>query len=117
MHCRNSFFPLQVNLCSSYEGNPLSPKKGEATQGEHLLDPHVRGIFINLPGAVTFWGMPWRRGRKHDVLEPPGAIFEENVFYLFIKLVARMCLYPNKNHFHKNTPSCSAVGCYPIPSG
>ena len=36
------------------------------------------------------WGMPWRRGRKHDVLEPPSAIFEENVLYLFIKLVARM---------------------------
>ena len=34
----------QVNLCGSYEGDPLSPPKGEATQGEHPLDPHFRGI-------------------------------------------------------------------------
>ncbi len=25
----------QVNLCSGYEGNPLPPPKGEATQEEH----------------------------------------------------------------------------------
>jgi hypothetical protein len=25
----------QVNLCGNYEGDPLSPPKGEATQGEH----------------------------------------------------------------------------------
>ena len=25
----------QVNLCGSYEGDPLSPPKGEATQEEH----------------------------------------------------------------------------------
>ncbi len=25
----------KVNFCDSYEGNPLSPPKGEAPQGEH----------------------------------------------------------------------------------
>ncbi len=48
MLCRNSFFLSPGNLCGSDEGNPLSPPKGEATHGEHPLDPHVRGIFINL---------------------------------------------------------------------
>ncbi len=28
--------------------NPSLPHEGEATQGEHPPDPHVRGIFINL---------------------------------------------------------------------
>ena len=46
----------QVNLCGSYEGNPLSPPKGEATQGEHPLDPHFRGIFINLLRGYHIFG-------------------------------------------------------------
>jgi hypothetical protein len=53
------FSCYQVNLCGSYEGDPLSPPKGEATQREHPLDPHFRGIFINLSrGAIAFWGRP-----------------------------------------------------------
>jgi hypothetical protein len=39
------FSCYQVNLCGSYEGDPL--------------DPHFRGIFINLSrGAIAFWGRP-----------------------------------------------------------
>ncbi len=85
----------QVNLSGNYEGDPpLSPKGGGNPGGAPPLTPTFEVFSSTFRGAVTFWGMPWRRGRKHDVPEPPGAIFEENVFYLFIKSVAGMCLYP-----------------------
>ena len=35
-------------LCCGEEGDPLSPPAGEASQGEHPLDPRFFGVFINL---------------------------------------------------------------------
>jgi hypothetical protein len=44
-----SFFSHSEILCGSYEGNPLSPPKGEAACGEHPLDPlFFRSIIFNL---------------------------------------------------------------------
>jgi hypothetical protein len=64
---------------------PLSPKGGSNPRGAPPCPP-FRGIFINQSRrAIAFQGMPKRRGRKHDVLEPPRAIIEENVLCYFIK--------------------------------
>jgi hypothetical protein len=39
------------------------------------LTPSFFGVlFSTLSEIVAIWGMPGRRGRKHDVLEPPRAI-------------------------------------------
>ena len=47
MFLQKFFLPVpKVNLCGSYEGDPLSPPKGEATQGEHPLDPLTSEILI-----------------------------------------------------------------------
>jgi len=68
------FFLYWFILCSSLENNPLSPPEGEAAQGEHPLDPlFSRGIFQPYQ-ELSQWGMPERRGRKHEKLEPPRAI-------------------------------------------
>jgi hypothetical protein len=70
------FFLLPENLCDNYEGDPLSPPKGEATQGEHPLDPHFRCIFHQPCERLSHsGGCPSGGGSKHDVLETPGAIF------------------------------------------
>jgi hypothetical protein len=61
-------------LCCSQEDDPFSPPEGEVTQGEHPLTPILSGFFINLLMIIAIWGMPERRGRKDDVLEPPRAI-------------------------------------------
>ena len=54
-----------------YEGDPSLPKRGRQLKGSTTLPP-FRGIFINQSRrAIAFQGMPERRGRKHDVLEPP----------------------------------------------
>ena len=43
-----NLFDISLVLCNRLEGDPLSPPEGEATQGEHPLDPlHFRG-YINL---------------------------------------------------------------------
>ena len=54
-----------VILYSSYEGDPLSPPKGEATQGEHPLDPFfIKEYYFNLIRGIAICGMPQRRGLK-----------------------------------------------------
>jgi hypothetical protein len=78
---KNSHVPHhQVNTNGSYKGDPLSPKE-EATRGKHPpRPPPFRRIFNNLSGgAITFRVTTRRRERRHDMLEPPGAIIEENV--------------------------------------
>jgi hypothetical protein len=57
------------------ENDPLSPPEGEAAQGEHPLDPlFFLGYISTLSGVIAIGGMPERRGRKHEKLEPPRAI-------------------------------------------
>jgi hypothetical protein len=69
------FFPYSFILCGSLENNPLSPPEGEATQGEHPLDPlFFSGYISTLSGVIAIGEMPKRRGRKHEKLEPPRAI-------------------------------------------
>jgi hypothetical protein len=42
---KNSFSCNSLVLCGSYEGDPLSPPKGEAAQGEAPPYPHFVGFF------------------------------------------------------------------------
>jgi hypothetical protein len=67
----------QVNLCGRYEGDPLSPPEGRATPGEIPLTSFP-GYFYQSSEGCRIWGMPWRRGRRHDVPEPLRAIIKEN---------------------------------------
>jgi hypothetical protein len=62
-------------LAGILENYPLSPMEGEAVQGEHPLDPlFFFGYISTLSGVIATGGMPGRRGRKYEKLEPPGAI-------------------------------------------
>jgi hypothetical protein len=62
-------------LCGSLENDPLSPPEGEAVQGGHPLDPlFFSGYISTLSGVIAIGGMPERRGRKHEKVEPPRAI-------------------------------------------
>jgi len=73
----------QVTFCGSYEGDPLSPPKGEATHGEHPLDPPLPRIFINLLKGYRIFGDALAAGAKSMLYsEPPRAIIEENVLCL-----------------------------------
>jgi hypothetical protein len=52
------FFCHNVNFYGRNEGDPLSPQKGEATQGEHLLDPPLFfSVFLphspEIPGNLS----------------------------------------------------------------
>ena len=72
---KSSFFCNSLILCGSLEGDPLSPPEGEAAQGEHPLVPlFFKEYFSTLSGVIAIGGMPERRGRKHEMLEPPRAI-------------------------------------------
>jgi hypothetical protein len=70
MLCRKpQFNAIRLAQSGNYEGDPLSPPKGEAAQGEHPLDPPLfRWINISLMRGYHNWGMPEQRGRKHHVL-------------------------------------------------
>ena len=72
------FFLCVTRLISagSNEGDPRSPPKGEATQGEHLLTPTFKEATFR--GFVTFWDA---LAAKAEALraKPPGAIMEENL--------------------------------------
>ena len=62
-------------LCGSLENDPLSPPEGEAAQGGHPPDPlFFSGYISTLSGVITTGGMPGRRGRKHEKVEPPRTI-------------------------------------------
>jgi hypothetical protein len=39
------------------------------------------GYFYQPSEGCRIWGKPWRRGRRHDVLEPIRTIMEENGYY------------------------------------
>jgi hypothetical protein len=47
---------------------------GEAAQGEHPIDPLFSGYISTLSGVIAKGGIPERRGRAHEKLEPPKAI-------------------------------------------
>jgi hypothetical protein len=69
------FFLYSFILCGSLENDPLSPPEGEATQGEHPPGPlFFSGFISTFSGVIAIRGMPERRGRKHEKVEPPGAI-------------------------------------------
>jgi hypothetical protein len=95
------FLPLG-NLCDSYEGDPLSPPEGEAAQGEHPLDPR---FFINLLRAIIVLGDARAAGAEAQSAGVPKSDFmfllrvsteQKMCNILFIKLIARMGLYPLK---------------------
>jgi hypothetical protein len=48
-------------LSDNFEGDPLSPPKGEAAQGGHLPDPlffaFFSGFFSDLLESYPLWGM------------------------------------------------------------
>jgi len=93
-------------LCGSLENDPLSPPEGEAAQGEHPLDPlFFLGYISTLSGVIAIGGMPERRGRKHEKLEPPRAIicFYED-FYKAKKLV----------NYKKKNMSSNQSFAYPV---
>ncbi|MFH0968603.1 MAG: hypothetical protein V1862_13055, partial [Methanobacteriota archaeon] len=46
---------------------PLSPPEGEASQGEHPLFGSSR----RPSEVIAIWGMPERRGQKHEVQRAP----------------------------------------------
>jgi hypothetical protein len=63
-----------VILCDSYEGEPLSPPKGEAARGENpLTPPYLLSIFINLQGIIALWKMAGRRRQKVRWTEATGS--------------------------------------------
>ncbi len=80
---------------------PSLPQRGRHPKGSTPLDPHFRVMFINLLRGYHILGMPWRRGWKHDVLELPRAIFEENVLYLFISRENVTIPYSTVNRYEK----------------
>jgi hypothetical protein len=67
-----SFSRHSAILCSSYEGNPLSPPKGEAVQGEHPLDPlFFRSIIFNLIRGYRNMGDAQVAGAEARCLKSP----------------------------------------------
>ncbi len=72
-----------------------SPPKGEATQGEHPLDPRSRGIFINSVRGYRILGDALAAGAEARCAGDSKSDFLRKMCYiLFIKFVARMGLYP-----------------------
>jgi len=68
--CRNFFFPVSKVISVADMRVPCSlSQRGRQPKREIPLTPFL-GIFINLMRGYRICGMPWRRGRKHDVLEP-----------------------------------------------
>jgi len=54
---------------------PYLPQRGRQPKESIPLTPSFFGVlFSTLSGVIAIGGMPKRRGRKHDGLEPPGAI-------------------------------------------
>ena len=70
----NSFFlRCLVILCSSSEGDPLSPPVVEAACGDHHLTPFLSDFFIiNLLMIIATGGIFGRRGQKHTVQRAHG---------------------------------------------
>ena len=50
------------------------PLRGKQLKGSIPLTPSFFGIYFNLIRSSRNWGMPERRGWKHEKLEPPRAI-------------------------------------------
>ena len=50
---------------------PSLPQRGKQPKGSILLPPLLSGFFINLLMIIAIWGMPERRGWKHDVQRAP----------------------------------------------
>jgi hypothetical protein len=73
-HGKSSFFCNSHILCGSLEGDPLSPQRGKQHAGMLPLTPSFFGVFSTLSGVIAIGGMPERRGRKHEMMEPPRAI-------------------------------------------
>ena len=49
MLCRNSFFLSRLISAVDMRVTPYLPQSGRHPKGSTPLDPHLRGIFINLP--------------------------------------------------------------------
>ncbi len=82
MHCRNFFSGHQVNLCGSYEGTPSLPQRGRQPEGSTPLTPNVRGIFINLPRAVTLLGDALAAGAGARCAGAPRSDFFKEMCYI-----------------------------------
>jgi hypothetical protein len=53
---------------------PSLSRRRKQPKGGISLTPSFYGIYFNLIGVIATGRMPGRRGRKHEELEPPGAI-------------------------------------------
>jgi hypothetical protein len=66
--CRNPILSGDsVIFLGNYESDPLSPPKGEEAQGERPLDPLLAEFSLTFCGPIPVWGMPERRGRRHQM--------------------------------------------------
>jgi hypothetical protein len=61
----------QFNLCSCYEGDPLSPPKGEATQEEAPLTPPLSRYFHQPYGGYRILGDALAVGAEARGAEAP----------------------------------------------
>ena len=53
---------------------PSLPQRGKQPKGGIPLTPSFFGIYFNHIIVIAIRGLPERRGRKHEKLEPPRAI-------------------------------------------
>jgi hypothetical protein len=70
--CSPRFSRYLPILFSIKEGDPLSPPEGEASQGEHPLTPYFVS-YLRSSQVIAMWGVPERRGKKHELRETPRA--------------------------------------------
>jgi hypothetical protein len=69
--CRNPRFPVTCKSSSVYRRvTPSLPQRGRHPKGSIPLTP---GSSRRPYEVIAIWGMPERRGRKHEVREPPRA--------------------------------------------
>jgi hypothetical protein len=72
---KSSFFSIRLFSAAAWRMTPSLPQRGKQPKGSIPFDPlFFSGYISTLSGVIAIGGMPERRGRKHENLEPPGAI-------------------------------------------
>jgi hypothetical protein len=67
---------------------PSLPQRGKQPKGSIPLTPSFFGVYFNLIRNYRNRGMPKRRGKKHEKLEPPRAIV-----YFFVRVSTKPFFY------------------------